>query len=80
MTDRISRAEGDAGKFLRIQSAYATAPSISRKRMYLDMIKDSLCNCSRIIVDPDIGEADVWLNNTMIPGLDQSSSPEGGMR
>ncbi len=80
VTDRVLRAEGDAGKFLSVHSAYAESPAISRKRMYLDMIRQSICNTSRIIVDPSIGEADVWLNNTTIPGLDGRSRQEGDNR
>jgi membrane protease subunit HflK len=36
----INRAEGDAGRFSDIYSAYRTAPSITKKRIYLETMQD----------------------------------------
>ncbi len=54
---RILEAQGDAARFLEVYSEYALAPSVTRERMYLEVIEKVLSNdnVNLIIVDPDLG-------------------------
>lgn len=54
---RILEAQGDAARFLEVYREYALAPSVTRERMYLEVIESVLGagNVNLIIVDPDIG-------------------------
>jgi len=38
--DRVNRAKGDAAKFVSLYQEYAKAKDITKKRMYLEMLKD----------------------------------------
>jgi membrane protease subunit HflK len=50
--DRVNRAQGDAALFTSIYSAYATAPDVTRKRMYLETMNEVLPKVKdKIIVD-----------------------------
>lgn len=40
--DRVNRAKGDAAKFVALYQEYAKAKDITKKRMYLEMLKDIL--------------------------------------
>lgn len=40
--DRVNRAKGDAAKFVFLYQEYAKAKDITKKRMYLEMLKDIL--------------------------------------
>jgi membrane protease subunit HflK len=40
--DRVNRAKGDAAKFVSLYQEYAKAKDITKKRMYLEMLKDIL--------------------------------------
>ena len=53
---RILEAQGDAARFLEVYKEYAMAPSVTRERMYLEVIEEVLGNdgINLIIVNPDI--------------------------
>lgn len=38
--DRVNRAEGDAAKFLAVYKEYAKAKDVTKRRLYLEMMKD----------------------------------------
>ena len=38
--DRINRAKGDAARFLSLYAEYAKARDVTRRRLYLETIKD----------------------------------------
>ncbi|MBU1181475.1 MAG: FtsH protease activity modulator HflK [Pseudomonadota bacterium] len=40
--DRVNRAKGDAARFVALYQEYAKAKDITKKRMYLEMLKDIL--------------------------------------
>ncbi len=54
---RILEAQGDAARFLEVYKEYAMAPSVTRERMYLEVIEEVLGNdgVKLLIVNPDIG-------------------------
>ena len=54
---RILEAQGDAARFLEVYREYALAPSVTRERMYLEVIESVLGEegITLVIIDPDIG-------------------------
>jgi len=54
---RILEAQGDTARFLEIYKEYAIAPSVTRERMYLEIIEEVLGHkdIDLVIVNPDIG-------------------------
>ncbi len=72
--DRVKRAEGEAGRFVWQAAAYGAAPKVTRIRLHLDMIEETLTGRRKVIVDkPDggarrrilFGPQSVW--NTTAP-------------
>jgi membrane protease subunit HflK len=52
--DRINRAKGDASRFLALYEEYAKAREVTRRRLYLESIKEVLPNMGdKYIVDAD---------------------------
>jgi membrane protease subunit HflK len=52
--DRVNRAQGDAAKFLDVYDAYAQAPDVTQKRMYLETMLDVLPRIgAKYIIDSD---------------------------
>ncbi|HKK72449.1 MAG TPA: FtsH protease activity modulator HflK [Candidatus Krumholzibacteria bacterium] len=53
--DRVNRAQGDAERFTELYQAYALAPEVTRKRMYLETLNDILPNVeSKIVLDESL--------------------------
>ncbi len=54
---RILEAQGDAARFLEVYAEYVLAPSVTRERMYLEVIESVLGDgdVGLVIIDPDIG-------------------------
>lgn len=53
---RINDAEGDAARFLSIQKEYAANPSVTRTRLYLEMIKTVLPQIQEVYIMSDDGD------------------------
>ena len=52
--DRVNRAKGDASRFLALYEEYAKAREVTRRRLYLESIKEVLPNMGdKYIVDAD---------------------------
>lgn len=52
--DRVNRAQGDASRFMSLYAEYKKAPEVTRRRMYLEAMKDVLPNMGgKFIVDSD---------------------------
>jgi membrane protease subunit HflK len=50
--DRVNRAEGDSARFVALFDAYRSAPEVTRKRIYLETMRDVLPQVRRkVIVD-----------------------------
>jgi membrane protease subunit HflK len=47
----IARAEGEADRFSKQLKAYERSPSVTRDRLYLDMMESVLANSSKVLVD-----------------------------
>ncbi|MEK6736580.1 MAG: FtsH protease activity modulator HflK [Pseudomonadota bacterium] len=57
----IVSAEGDASRFEKILAEYSKAPSVTRERLYLDMMQQVLSNTSKILVDQKNGNNLLYL-------------------
>jgi len=52
--DRVNRAKGDAARFLALYKEYARAKDVTRRRIYLEMLKDLLPKLEqKYIIDSD---------------------------
>lgn len=57
----IASAEGDAKRFEQIVVEYNKAPTVTRERLYLDMMQQVLSNTSKIMVDQKNGNNLLYL-------------------
>jgi membrane protease subunit HflK len=57
----IANAEGDASRFKQILVEYEKAPSVTRERMYLDMMSQVMGNISKVMVDQKNGNSLLYL-------------------
>jgi len=54
-TDRVNRAKGDASRFEALRAAYAEAPEVTRRRIYLETMQSVLPKIERkVILDEDL--------------------------
>lgn len=54
--DRVNRAEGDAAKFLALYEEYAKAKDVTKRRLYLEMMKDVFPKLGKkYLIDEDQG-------------------------
>lgn len=61
--DRVNRAKGDAARFTALYSEYSKAKDVTRRRLYLESIKDLLPKLgNKYIVDADQGNLLPLLN------------------
>ncbi|MFA7399974.1 MAG: FtsH protease activity modulator HflK, partial [Sideroxydans sp.] len=51
----IANAEGDASRFKQILVEYEKAPSVTRERMYIDMMQQILTSSSKVLIDQKAG-------------------------
>jgi membrane protease subunit HflK len=66
--DRINRAKGDAARFTSIYSEYSKAPDVTRRRMYLETIKEVLPKLgNKFIIDSE--------QNNLLPLLNIGQQP-----
>jgi modulator of FtsH protease HflK len=54
-------AEGQASRFTQLQSAYALAPEVTRKRMYVDAVENVLAHAHKVIIDARAGSNMIYL-------------------
>lgn len=66
---KVNRAEGDADKFKAISREYKRAPSITKKRLYLEAMEEIFSKLEKVtIVDKDI--------NGLLPIYNQIQAPQ----
>jgi membrane protease subunit HflK len=54
-------AEGQASRFTQLQGAYALAPEVTRKRLYVDALESVLARAHKVIVDGRAGSNLIYL-------------------
>ena len=67
----IANAEGDASRFKQVLVEYEKAPTVTRERMYIDMMQQVLTSSSKIMVDQKAG------NNLLYLPLDKLMQSTG---
>ena len=53
--DRVNRAKGDVARYVQLLSAYQEAPEVTRRRLYLETMEETLPQLDRILVVDDQG-------------------------
>ena len=51
--DRINRARGEADRFASIRAEYAKAPDVTRRRLYLETVKQVLAKAGAKVISDD---------------------------
>ena len=54
-------AEGQASRFSQLEAAYAQAPEVTRRRLYIDTIENVLARAHKVIIDSRAGSNLVYL-------------------
>jgi len=57
----IALAEGEAARFTQLQGAYAQAPEVTRKRMYVAAVEGLLARAHKVIIDARAGGNMIYL-------------------
>ncbi|HQS58503.1 MAG: HflK protein [Gallionellales bacterium 35-53-114] len=57
----IANAEGDASRFKQVLVEYEKAPTVTRERMYIDMMEQVLTSSSKVMVDQKAGNSLLYL-------------------
>jgi modulator of FtsH protease HflK len=60
-TEVVQKAEGDASRFRSILVEYQKAPSVTRDRLYLDMMQSVLGTTPKVVVDQKAGGSLLYL-------------------
>jgi len=58
-------AEGQAARFTQLEGAYAQAPEVTRRRLYMDTIESVLARAHKVVIDTHAG------NNVMLLPIDK---------
>jgi len=70
--DRVNRAKGDAARFLALYAEYSKAKDVTRRRLYLETLKDVFPNLgSKYIIDADQQNVLPLLNLGMEKGAEK---------
>jgi membrane protease subunit HflK len=72
----VQRAEGDASRFRQVLVEYTKAPSVTRERLYLDMMQSVLGNASKVLIDQKSGNSLLYLPLDQL--LKQTQAGGGG--
>jgi membrane protease subunit HflK len=51
----VALAEGDVARFNSVYAAYAQAPEVTRRRMYIETIEQIMAQSQKIVLDTDRG-------------------------
>ena len=54
-------AEGQASRFSQLEGAYAQAPEVTRRRLYMDAVENVLAHAHKVIIDSHAGNNLVYL-------------------
>jgi len=67
VADNKIRSEGDATRFKLRRSAYARGRAVTRQRLYLEAMVSALKGRRKVLISPDAGQPDLWLDDTVAP-------------
>jgi membrane protease subunit HflK len=71
-------AEGQAARFAQLEGAYAQAPEVTRKRLYVDAIESVLAHAHKVIVDGRAGNNLIYLPVDKLLEKSAGAAPEAG--
>ncbi len=77
-------AEGHAARFAQLQSAYAQAPEVTRRRMYMDTLESVLGRSHKVLIDSHAGNnllylpIDKLLDKSVAREAEQAAEPAAG--
>lgn len=77
-------AEGHAARFAQLQSAYAQAPEVTRRRMYMDTLESVLGRSHKVLIDSHAGNnllylpIDKLLDKSVAREAEQTAEPAAG--
>ena len=54
-------AEGEAARFVQLENAYALAPEVTRRRLYMDTIESVLGRAHKVLIDGHAGNSVLYL-------------------
>jgi modulator of FtsH protease HflK len=57
----VALAQGEAARFSQLEAAYAQAPEVTRRRMYLDTVEDVLARAHKVLIDAHAGGNLIYL-------------------
>ena len=57
----MALAEGQASLFTQVEAAYAQAPEVTRRRMYMDTIESVLAHAHKVLIDGKAGSNMIYL-------------------
>lgn len=57
----VALAQGQASRFTQLQSAYAEAPEVTRRRIYLDTLESVLGRAHKVLIDGKAGSNMIYL-------------------
>ncbi|MCK9229190.1 MAG: FtsH protease activity modulator HflK [Syntrophales bacterium] len=73
---RIIRARGEASRFTQILAQYASAPEVTRERLYIETMEEILPSMEKIILEGAVG-ANLLPHLSLESGFPGSPAPEG---
>jgi modulator of FtsH protease HflK len=82
--DRVNKAKGDSARFMSLYQEYAKAKDVTKRRLYLEAMKDLFPKMgSKIIVDSNMKNLVPLLNmgnmvQTQTPSQTQTQTPDSG--
>jgi len=71
-------AEGQTARFAQLQAAYAQAPEVTRRRLYIDTIESVLAHSHKVIIDSHAGNNLVYLPIDKLLEKSLNREPESG--
>jgi membrane protease subunit HflK len=71
----VAEAEGQASRFLALEGAYAQAPEVTRRRIYMDTIENVLARAHKVLIDGKAGNNMIYLPIDKL--LEKSNAREG---
>ena len=72
----VKEAEGGAKRFELVYEAYARAPGVTRKRMYIEALEETLSGVDKIVVDADVADKVLPLLPLTGAGLAPAAEPK----
>jgi membrane protease subunit HflK len=71
----VAIAQGHAARFTELQAAYAQAPEVTRRRMYMDTLETVLGRAHKVLIDGKGGGNMIYLPIDKL--LEKSNAPQG---